>query len=640
MRTVRGVRTLLRRRTPALGLVVPLLVLAVLVTPTSAALVGAAGAPIPAVPPHAASVSATPAGTAPLVNVTPEGWLHISEKAAPVPSPRDGAATAFDARDGYLVLFGGCTKKDCPNGETWRYQDGGWFNLTPGLARAPAPRTDAAMVYDASDGYLLLFGGLGAAGPLSDTWIFQYGQWTPLSLPSAAPVPPARTSAGITYDAADSDVLLFGGAAANGAPLGDTWGFAGGLWTNLTQAGGAGPAPRSAFGLAYDPTTSRVVLFGGTGSCGMTCGDTWSFAQGHWTNLTSDLAVAPLARSAMQLSYDPGRGLILLYGGQAATVLADTWGFTSAGWVQLATNLTASPGTRADASGAFDGADGYYLLFGGHTATATKLGTWAFLTPLATGITPQFTTLGPNQADEFVATPTGGFGNDNVSWNFGDGTAIVAGPYTGHTFLSTGTYVVTETTTDSLGVTASAQVFVTVRLPALSVTLTMSPAAPLTGEIVTLTATAAGGSPPYAYHWSGGIPGCNLAATPAISCTVLAAGTYPVGITVTDVVGHAANVSGPVVVRTAPGATVPLSPSSSAGASITSASWFTALFLALAITAACVVGVVTYRVGRAREAVRNAQRPLCYAVPAWSETPPEYGTLREDDPAPESGPLP
>ena len=57
---------------------------------------------------------------------------------------------------------------------------------------------------------------------------------------------------------------------------------------------------------------------------------------------------------------------------------------------------------------------------------------------------------------------------------------------------------------------------------------------------------------------------------------------------------------------------------------MTSTTGLTALAAALAITLACGVAVVTYRAGRRREAARKAERPLCYAVPAWSETPQEF----------------
>ena len=67
------------------------------------------------------------------------------------------------------------------------------------------------MAYDAADGYVLLFGG----SPQSDTWEFQAGVWTKL-FPSRSPAPRSATS--IVYDVADSSVLLFGGVGSS-API-------------------------------------------------------------------------------------------------------------------------------------------------------------------------------------------------------------------------------------------------------------------------------------------------------------------------------------------------------------------------------------------------------------------------------------
>ncbi len=70
------------------------------------------------------------------------------------------------------------------------------------------------MAYDATDGYVVLFGGcLGTSGgcaPISDqTWVYQGGVWA--NLTEFQPHPTARYAAGITFDSADGYVLLYGG---------------------------------------------------------------------------------------------------------------------------------------------------------------------------------------------------------------------------------------------------------------------------------------------------------------------------------------------------------------------------------------------------------------------------------------------
>ena len=110
------------------------------------------------------------------------------------------------------------------------------------------------MSYDARDGYVVLFGGLSLGGALGDTWTYEYGRWTQVST-TTSPAPSPRYDAGLIYDTLDSEIVLFGGVSATGAPLSDTWAFAGGVWTNLTASAGPAPPPGSPQG---SPTTRRT----------------------------------------------------------------------------------------------------------------------------------------------------------------------------------------------------------------------------------------------------------------------------------------------------------------------------------------------------------------------------------------------
>ena len=591
------------------------------------ALPTAAGAPAAAA--GSGSV-ATARAVAPL-NATSEGWYHFTLHGSS-PLMRDAPAIAYDAKDGYALLFGGCAKKPCPLGDTWRYVSGAWTNVTPNLAIAPTARAGASMVYDAHDGYVLLFGGTGVAGVLADSWAFQFGQWTQLST-SSAPAP--RSFAAAAYDATDGEVVLFGGSNSAGAPLSDTWTFSGGVWTNRTATVGASPAARFSAGLSYDALDREAVLFGGSGLCGSFCGDTWTFSANHWTNQSTSLAVAPSPRTMPIVGYDDGRSAMVLFGGQTTVALGDTWTFSHGQWTLLGINTTDSPGTRADGASVFDAADGYLLLFGGHTTAYLKTGTWGFLTPLASLVEPQYNQVVPGQADVFVATSSGGLGGATYSWNFGDGTPLATGPIAGHTFQAVGTYLVTLTATDQLAATSSAAATVTVSIPPLTVAIVASPPAPHAGQTVTITATAAGGTAPYSYQWSGDLSACAGASTAVLSCSLAAPGTLSLSITVTDLSGRSTSRTVAVSLSPSTGGLTSTgnAPPAPSGAPGLSPSFATVYFLGV-IGLASVVGLLTYRAGRRREAARKAAaRPLCYAVPAWSETPAEF-----DGGSPPSGP--
>ena len=56
-------------------------------------------------------------------------------------------------------------------------------------------------------------------------------------------------------------------------------------WDDLSQYAGAAPSPRWIAAMTYDPLDHYVLLFGGYGSSGPD-GDTWSFVNNSWTQLS------------------------------------------------------------------------------------------------------------------------------------------------------------------------------------------------------------------------------------------------------------------------------------------------------------------------------------------------------------------
>ena len=209
-------------------------------------------------------------------------WTRLNLTVSP--GPRSGASMAYDARDGYVVLFGGCSPSigyPCELNETWKFHAGGWTNIT--TAASPFPRSGASMTYDAKDGCVLLFGGSWGGGPVGGTWTFRAGSWRELS---TAASPSNRTDAAMSYDASDGYVVLFGGFPPGGfAPFNDTWKFVGDKWTNITSS--ISPSPRFFSTSTYDPKLWLVVLFSGAPGFGVPwLNDTWTFVKGSWTNVT------------------------------------------------------------------------------------------------------------------------------------------------------------------------------------------------------------------------------------------------------------------------------------------------------------------------------------------------------------------
>ena len=154
-------------------------------------------------------------------------------------------------------------------------------------------------------------------------------------------------------------------------------------WTNRTTT--QSPSPRAAAALAYDEEDQVLILFGGQGRSVLSFfGDTWTYHQGSWTNLS---IAGPPARAGASMAYDRACGCTLLFGGAANKVVGtslqsvlynDTWMFSNGHWSNL--NLSHSPPSQADASMAYDAVDGYSLLYGVADPNAsTYIGsTWKF----------------------------------------------------------------------------------------------------------------------------------------------------------------------------------------------------------------------------------------------------------------------
>ena len=582
--------------------------------------------------PLGASVHATGTGPRPLASspvhflqVQPDqSWVGISTVGFPSPPNRASGAMAYDSIDSYAVMFGGCNHRTCPLADTWKYEAGNWTNLTASLPLAPPARQGAEMVNDLADHALVLFGGLGAGGALSDTWEFAGGSWSAVSITGPSPAP--RSFAQATYDPVRGAVVLFGGRSTAGTLFGDTWAYSSGTWTNLTGRLAESPPARSTGVLSYDPVEGYSVLFGGQGIASQYLGDTWTFGPLGWVNLTAAAIPSPLARLNTTLSFDSGRDTLLLFGGFNSVALSDTWQFSAGAWAPLSANLSSSPGARYSSMAAYDSHDGYLVLFGGYLG-GSRYATWVLLSPLATSIASPPSTATTGAPLTLVGSVTGGLAPYVATWQFGDGSAAVTGLVAGHTFSRPGTYVILFSVTDAASDASSSNASVLVRFNPLNVTIQTSAPSGKVGSSITFTAAVSGGAAPYTYAWSSPAGVCTGGQGPVLACAPSSEGTLQVSVTVTDTSGQSVST----------GVAIPVAPSSSSGSATSptpspatpalgksSSAWVVLLPLAVALAGALAVGLVMYVAGRRRARAQLGNRPLCYAVPAWSETPPEF----------------
>jgi phosphoesterase family protein/carboxypeptidase family protein/fibronectin type III domain protein len=321
-----------------------------------------------------------------------------------------------------------------------------WTNLTSASPTAPSPRAQAAEVYDAANGSVLLFGGHNASesGEFSDTWTWQNGVWTQLH-PTTHPS--SRRGAAITYDPDCGCAVLIGGSHS-GAYLNDTWTFKAGVWTNITATlGNSGVLALRSASLAYDPENDELVLFGGHQGAGLNI-STYLFMNQTWL-LPGDLVGAwallhptspsPGAGAEAGMVWDPSLHAVVLNAGyDNFTILSYTWAFVNNTWTELLANGPPSP--RSGAAIADDPAlggvvdfagnneelflDDVWLLTGTSFQSVHWTSLWAYPSPphraVGRGIydpaTEQFVVFG-GQYNETGGADSGAYLND--TWAFG-----------------------------------------------------------------------------------------------------------------------------------------------------------------------------------------------------------------------------
>ena len=296
----------------------------------------------------------------------------------------------YDPADGYTLLFGGCPSwggdywgHNCTAlGDTWKLADGVWTNITSTLSGpSPGPRFDAGIAYDSVDRVVVLFGGLDRLTVYSDTWTYAAGQWTHVHPTSS---PSARFAPGMASDGVQG-VLLFGGANStqNTITYNDTWSYAGGRWTQLSTP--VAPAARFSMGMTYNSEQGFILLYGGFNFTALSFGDTWRFTGGAWTEVSA--SSAPPAENYPSMAFDPEAGAVIMTGGHNGWDLwAVTWAYNSStGWASVATPTY--PIACWGISLSYDPSTGGVWWFGGYYPTVAPYGvylnsTWEFFPSL------------------------------------------------------------------------------------------------------------------------------------------------------------------------------------------------------------------------------------------------------------------
>jgi hypothetical protein len=173
-----------------------------------------------------------------LYNPDTNTWVNInggvdiceSSPGITIPCPT-GFATyhlsgaAYDSYNKRVYIFAGNYGGTYQNTLAWYdFTNGAWVVVTPAGGVAPPPRDRGALAFDSVNHVLMAYGGVGDAGNLTDTWIYNVASntWTAVT-PSHSPAATAGVFSRLSYDPLVNAFILINTSDSTSGYLDGTW---------------------------------------------------------------------------------------------------------------------------------------------------------------------------------------------------------------------------------------------------------------------------------------------------------------------------------------------------------------------------------------------------------------------------------
>lgn len=265
-------------------------------------------------------------------DVVAQSWTEKSPPESPGPRSTFGGMV-YDAESDRVILFGGIRTRERTIRETWAYD----FNTntwTKMDARPPTKRFGQAIAYDAESDRVILFSGFDfdSYKMIQDTWAYDYNTdtWTEMK-PEISP--PGQAFHALTYDPTTDRVILWGGDTWTPDPTNITprdssvWAYDYNTNTWEQYLPDIGPSPRTNHAMAFDENAKKVLMYGGTDS-GTTEVQAYDYNTNSWETIPGS-SPFPGALSRHAMVYVPDIDRFVVFGGQLGSRLAnyinDTW---------------------------------------------------------------------------------------------------------------------------------------------------------------------------------------------------------------------------------------------------------------------------------------------------------------------------
>ena len=293
-----------------------------------------------------------------------QNWIQLTPVSGNAPAPRVNAAAIYDSLNHQFVVFGGKTATENLN-DVWAFdlRNNWWSNLTPASGSKPAPRFTANGVYNLSKQQMIIWSGQGAAF-FNDVWAFDLNAktWAPFNPPN--PQPNIRYGTAAVFDPRAKELVTFAGFTDAGR-FDDTWRFNANTATWKEVSLTTHPEKRCLHTASYDALKHRMLIYGGQTNGPR--GDIWAFdlAANQWTDLTP--LNSPAGRWFPTNIFDAASNRVIIFGGNLGSSQSnETWAFnlTNNTWQQLSPSGTV-PAAREGAAAIYIRSEGRMIVFGG-----------------------------------------------------------------------------------------------------------------------------------------------------------------------------------------------------------------------------------------------------------------------------------
>lgn len=173
-------------------------------------------------------------------------------------------------------------------------------------------------------------------------------------------------------------------------------------WTELSPSG-TPPAARGGVTGVYDPTSNRMIVFGGRDASGENRNDVWvlTHANGEgasqWIRLIANgVAGSPPARSGHSAVYDSVNNRMIIFGGcqgSCAPLTDEVWVLSNANglggtpvWAELFPQVPqgVAPSARTNAAAVYEPSQNLLLIFGGEDGSGNPAPPFRTFGPLPT----------------------------------------------------------------------------------------------------------------------------------------------------------------------------------------------------------------------------------------------------------------